>query len=104
MTTPPTHLTESELITRMEKNGIGTDASIPTHIENILKRNYAELIPGRKICPSKLGLVLAQGYHAIDSSLVLPQVRSDIEDQCAKIGKGLMDKVRAAEQLYDVYL
>jgi len=92
MTTPPSYLTESELINLMEKNGIGTDASISTHIENIQKRNYVELITGRKMKPSKLGLVLAQGYHLIDSSLVLPQVRSDIESQCNKIAKGLTDK------------
>lgn len=70
----------------------GTDASISTHIENILKRNYVELIPGRKLKPSRLGLVLAQGYHLIDSSLVLPQVRSDIELECNKIAKGLADR------------
>ena len=93
MTTPPTYLTESELISRMEKHGIGTDASISTHIENVLKRNYVELIPGRKLKPSRLGLVLAQGYHIIDNSLVLPQVRSDIEGQCNRIAKGLADKV-----------
>ncbi len=92
MTTPPSYLTESELINQMEKNGIGTDASISTHIENIQKRYYVELITGRKMKPSKLGLVLAQGYHLIDSSLVLPQVRSDIESQCNKIAKGLTDK------------
>ena len=92
-TTPPSHLTESELINQMEKHGIGTDASIATHIENILKRNYAELHPGRRMHPSKLGLVLAQGYHLIDSGLVLPKVRSDIESECNKIAKGLADKV-----------
>jgi DNA topoisomerase-3 len=94
MTIRPTHLSESELIGEMEKYGIGTDASISTHIENISKRNYAHLISGRKMCPSKLGLVLAQGYHSIDSSLVLPQIRSDIEDQCNKIAKGLANKVK----------
>ncbi|KAL7548997.1 hypothetical protein ACHAWF_012271 [Thalassiosira exigua] len=102
MTTPPTYLTESELISRMEKNGIGTDASISTHIENIQKRNYVELISGRKLKPSKLGLVLAQGYHLIDNSLVLPQVRSDIEGQCDKIAKGFVsqdDVVRKAIEL-----
>lgn len=93
MTTPPSHLTESELIGLMEKNGIGTDASISTHIENIQKRNYVYLETGRKLCPSKLGLVLCQGYHQIDSSLVLPQVRSDIEDQCNRIAKGLASRV-----------
>lgn len=76
----------------MEKNGIGTDASISTHIENVQKRNYVELITGRKMKPSKLGLVLAQGYHLIDSSLVLPKIRSDIESQCNQIAKGLADK------------
>lgn len=93
MTTPPTYLTESELISKMEYNGIGTDASISTHIENILKRNYVELIAGRKLKPSRLGLVLAQGYHLIDDSLVLPRIRSDIEDQCVQIAKGLADRV-----------
>ena len=93
MTTKPSYLTESELISRMEKNGIGTDASISTHIENILKRNYAELITGRRIAPTKLGLVLCQGYHLIDSSLVLPKIRSDIEVQCNRIAKGLAEKV-----------
>ena len=37
---PPPLLTEPELIAAMDEQGIGTDATIATHIETILKREY----------------------------------------------------------------
>jgi DNA topoisomerase-3 len=100
MTIAPGFLTESELIGMMEKYGIGTDASIPTHIENIQKRNYVRLGSGRRLLPNKLGLVLVQGYHQIDDGLVLPKVRADIEGQCDKIARGEMEKVTRRRQIH----
>lgn len=43
-TTPPPLLSESELISLMDRNGIGTDATMQDHISTIVSRNYAERI------------------------------------------------------------
>jgi hypothetical protein len=40
VTQPPPYLKEYELIDAMDKNGIGTDASISTHVKNICDRRY----------------------------------------------------------------
>lgn len=42
-TRPPDYLKESELIDQMDKHGIGTDASIPTHVQNICDRRYVNV-------------------------------------------------------------
>ena len=92
-TQPPTHLTESSLITMMEKNGIGTDASIPTHIENIVKRKYVSLAPGRKLVPTALGIVLIKGYLRVDPDLVQPRARSyrePMRSHCPRPCKSMM--------------
>jgi DNA topoisomerase-3 len=64
-TSPPDYLTEAELISLMEKHGIGTDASIPVHINNICERNYVAITSGRKLKPTTLGVVLVHGYQKV---------------------------------------
>lgn len=42
MTEPPLYLKEHELIELMDRHGIGTDASIPTHVQNICERQVGD--------------------------------------------------------------
>ncbi|KAJ6723650.1 DNA TOPOISOMERASE 3-BETA-1 [Salix koriyanagi] len=77
-TAPPDYLSESELISLMEKNGIGTDASISAHINNICERNYVQVQAGRKLVPTAL-------------DLCLPDIRGFIEQQINLVAKGEAD-------------
>lgn len=98
-TSAPDYLTESELITLMEKHGIGTDASISVHINNICERNYAQVQSGRRLVPTPLGITLVRGYQVIDVDLCLPDIRAFIEKQITLIAKGQAEYSRVVRHV-----
>ncbi|THH30422.1 hypothetical protein EUX98_g3766 [Antrodiella citrinella] len=93
-TSRPTLLTEADLVSEMDKNGIGTDATIAQHIQTIIDRKYVmEHKPGatKYLVPSTLGIALVDGYNAIeyDKSLSKPDLRRDTERDMVKICDGV---------------
>jgi DNA topoisomerase-3 len=88
----------------MEKHGIGTDASIPTHINNIIERNYVVVQePGRSLVPTPLGMALVKGYCEIDPELVLPSIRQNIEKCCDLISKGKADFSKVLNHVLNMF-
>ncbi|CAD7971015.1 unnamed protein product [Amoebophrya sp. A120] len=121
-TEPPQFLSESELVGLMDKNGIGTDASMAGHIENICVRNYVSVCgPGEKgskeagprvmtkgmnkgklksgewpksrhLVPTGLGLAVLDIVQRSVPELVDPKIRAYMEKQCNQISDGVNSK------------
>lgn len=102
-TSAPSLLTEADLVSIMDKNGIGTDwhhatydcanlvslntagtdATIAEHISKIIDREYVmRQKQGGKdyLVPSTLGIGLVEGYNRIgfDKSLSKPHLRAEV--------------------------
>ncbi|KAI8081194.1 DNA topoisomerase [Thamnidium elegans] len=88
-TTAPKFLTESDLISLMEKNEIGTDATIAEHIQKILDRKYV-FKETQYFKPLTLGIALITGYNQIDleHSLSKPALRRQMEADLKAICEG----------------
>ncbi|KAH9979024.1 DNA topoisomerase [Lactifluus volemus] len=112
-TTKPSLLTEADLVGIMDKNGIGTDATIAQHIDTIINREY--VIPRMEgsvkyLVPSTFGKGLVNGYNDIgfERSLSKPQLRRETERNMAAVCQGTKSKndmiVEAVEQYKDMYV
>ncbi|KAF8843023.1 prokaryotic type I DNA topoisomerase [Paxillus ammoniavirescens] len=112
-TTSPTLLTEADLVTLMDKNGIGTDATIAQHIQTIIDREYViERMDGatKHLLPSTLGIGLVEGYNQIgfDRSLSKPQLRRETERSMVQVCDGAKTKdemlMQSIEQYKEMYV
>ena len=77
-TAPPKKLTEAELLTLMDKHGVGTKATAPSHIETNKKRGYFET-KGKTISILDTGFTLMETLDTTVPILIRPDIRSRIE-------------------------
>ena len=77
-TSPPQPISEVELIALMDRNGIGTDATIAQHITTIQDRQYAEKDGNLRFHPTKLGIALVEAYNSMGYQLNKPELRREV--------------------------
>ncbi|EKX73240.1 DNA topoisomerase III, putative [Theileria equi strain WA] len=110
-TNPPALLSEANLIDLMNKNGIGTDATMHEHIQKIQDRHYAVKNEKLRFIPTNLGKALYNAfkeYTASSIDLTKPALRAHMERDMSDIACGLKNKedvVRVyADLMRDIYL
>jgi DNA topoisomerase-3 len=81
-TSAPQLISEVELISLMDRNGIGTDATIATHISTIQNREYATKDNAQRFAPTPLGIALVEGYNQMGYQLNKPDLRREMEHEC----------------------
>lgn len=89
---PPQPISEVELISLMDRNGIGTDATIAQHISTILDREYARKDGSQKFLPTPLGIALVEGYNSMGYQLNKPDLRREMEAECNEVASGRKTK------------
>ncbi|KAL0992506.1 hypothetical protein UPYG_G00094240 [Umbra pygmaea] len=91
-TSPPQLLTEADLISLMEKHGIGTDATHADHIETIKSRMYVGLTADQRFLPGELGMGLVEGYNSMGYEMSKPDLRAELEADLKLISDGRKEK------------
>ncbi|XP_054891755.1 DNA topoisomerase 3-alpha [Poeciliopsis prolifica] len=91
-TSPPQLLTEADLISLMEKHGIGTDATHADHIETIKSRMYVGLTADQRFLPGELGMGLVEGYNSMGYEMSKPNLRAELEADLKLVSEGRKDK------------
>lgn len=102
-TTAPQLLTESDLITLMERHGIGTDATHAEHIETIKARQYVTMTSDRRLKPLRLGLGLIEGYNKIKDEMSKPHLRAGLERDLQAICDGTKTPSEVLQTQVEMY-
>ncbi|OMO56040.1 DNA topoisomerase, type IA [Corchorus olitorius] len=88
VTRPPPLLSEADLLSCMDKAGIGTDATMHDHIKKLLDRFYATKDSNTRFSPTNLGEALVMGYDDMGYELWKPNLRSMMEFNMKEVSVG----------------
>ncbi|GMH91015.1 hypothetical protein TL16_g11935 [Triparma laevis f. inornata] len=100
-TCAPNYISEVELISEMDKHGIGTDATIASHIKTIQEREYVTKDNAQRFIPTRLGIALVEGYNSMGYQLNKPHLRAKMERSCNQIAEGSKNKEAVIKDVLD---
>ncbi|XP_040371096.1 DNA topoisomerase 3-alpha isoform X3 [Rosa chinensis] len=97
VTRPPPLLSEADLLGCMDKEGIGTDATMHDHIKKLLDRFYATKDSNTRFSPTNLGEALVMGYDDMGYKLWKPYLRAVMERDMKAVSEGNKSKAEVLE-------
>ncbi len=101
ITKPPSRMKESELLSAMIKNNIGTDATRAIFPQLIVKRGYA--LRSDVFIPTKLGMRFIEVLEKVDKKLVTPETRRFVEELMNRIEGGEIGMNEALDKSLNLY-
>lgn len=96
MTEPPARFSEADLLTRMEKYGLGTPATRADIIEKLLQSEAIERNAGGRLHPTPKGKQL---IDLVNPDLKSPELTAEWENQLENIAKGTESPERFLENI-----
>lgn len=104
-TQPPPRMKESDLLSKMDEYGIGTDATVADHIAKQLDRGYATKDNATlTFAPTPLGEALISAYRKMGlENLWLPNLRGTIERNIDAVAKGHRPKQQVLQEAIDAF-
>ncbi|KAK4754207.1 hypothetical protein SAY87_002311 [Trapa incisa] len=97
VTRPPPLLSEADLLSCMDKAGIGTDATMHDHIKKLLDRFYVTKDQNTRFSPTNLGEALVMGYDDMGYKLWKPNLRSMMEFDMKAVSEGSKSKTEVLQ-------
>ncbi|KAF2078252.1 hypothetical protein CYY_000442 [Polysphondylium violaceum] len=101
-TTAPHLIKETELLSAMDRDKIGTDATMAQHIKTIQDRGYVEKIDNA-FKPTILGTSLIVAYDLMGFEFSKPDLRAQIEADVAQISAGRKTKQQVLDDTINKY-
>ncbi|MDR3259527.1 MAG: type I DNA topoisomerase [Fusobacteriaceae bacterium] len=97
-TKPPSRLTESSLVKKLEAEGIGRPSTYATIIDTLKKREYVELNSGKSLLPTSLGYEVKEKLDDNFPNIMNIKFTAGLENELDQISEGEKDWINVLRE------